>query len=131
MIKLLLVLILSLLSTSVMAEWDLIASSEDGDLKVYADKSNILKTDNNVKMWVLYDYNTVKESAGDKYLSQKYLTEHDCKNKRSRILALTMYSGIMLTGDVIFSNESPFSWTDVVPNTIGENTWKLACGEKS
>ena len=128
--KLLLTLVLTFISTSAMAEWDLVTTSEDGDLKVYADPSSIRKTDNSVRMSVIYDYSTVKDSAGDKYLSQKYLTEHDCKDNRSRVLTVTMFSGIMLTGDVVFTIESPFSWMDVVPNSIGESTWKIACGIK-
>lgn len=113
-----------------MAEWTLVTTSESGNLKIYADQSSIRKTENSVRMSVIYDYSTIKENAGDKYLSQKQLTEHDCKDKRSRIITVTMFSGIMLTGDVVFTIEAPFSWADVAPNTIGESTWKLACGEK-
>ena len=67
--KLLLTLMLSVVSSSAMAEWVAIGTSADGTF--YVDPATIRKSGNKVKMWRLIDFNSVQETAGEKYLSQK------------------------------------------------------------
>ena len=59
-------LILTLVSTSAMAEWTLVGANDLG-ITTYVDLDTIHKAGNTFKMWSLYDY----KIAGAKVLSMK------------------------------------------------------------
>jgi hypothetical protein len=75
------------------------------------------------------DYNTAQMNDGEPYMSQKTQNEYDCKEYRSRILALSLHSGNMGDGKVIWSDPDPDKWYPFAPGRVGEAVRKFACGK--
>jgi len=126
--KLLLTLMLSIVSSSAMAEWVEVDSNEK--FIAYADPITIRKSGNKVKMWGLMDYNSVNEGAGYKYLSSKAQNEFDCKEEQRRTLYFSWHSENMGGGDVVYIGDEPTkNWSPVAPGSVGKNLWKFACGK--
>ncbi len=126
--KLLLILMLAVVSSSAMAEWVEIGTTDKNT--VYVDPTTIRKSGNKVKMWVLYDFNSAKETTGNKYLSVKAQDEYDCKEEQERLLFFSRYSENMGGGDTVYSaNATNKDWSPVVPGSVGKVFWQLACGK--
>ena len=126
--KLLITLLLTVLSTSAMAEWTYIASTEDKTFDVYIDKTTIRKRGNVAKMWELRDFKAPKEAAGGSYLSDRLLKEYDCVEIRLRLLTLTSFSDNMGSGQITFNHQYDDSkWRDIAPGTVNMALWKAAC----
>ena len=119
-----------LISTSAMAEWTVVVVAEDGSFTGYADLSSIRKTANGVRMWSLYDDKTPKESSLGKVLSTKNLKEYDCNNERGRTLSLSVFSGNMGTGNVVFNIDITDEWEYIAPGSSGMFVYEAACGKR-
>ena len=122
-------ILLTLTSTSAMAEWELIHSGKEFDS--YFDASTIKKDGNKAKMWVLWNYKTPQKDMGQPYLSILDKSIYDCKNETNKTLVRVYYKDNMRHGEVVLNlqyadNES----TDktIVPYTLGEIEFKAACG---
>jgi hypothetical protein len=96
---------------------------------VYANPATIRRADNKAKIWEMKDYNTAQMNDGEPYMSQKTQNEYDCKEYRSRILALSLHSGNMGDGKVIWSDPDPDKWYPFAPGRVGEAVRKFACGK--
>jgi hypothetical protein len=129
MTRLLLILLFFLSSGPAYAEWVEIRETDYG-MTVYADPVIIHSKVNRVKMWGLYDYETVQTIAGDSFLSSKSQHEYDCEEERDRLVAFTRLSGNMGSGAVVFSNSDEQQWEPVQPNSIGQTLWTFACGKE-
>lgn len=128
--KKLVALALALISTYAMAEWTKVGeSSERGSYMAYADQASIRKVDERAKMWILFDYQAVQKTSGVEYLSEKIRREYDCKQKQMRKLAYSFFSWNMENGDLIRSYNQPQKWEPVLPGSIDEAEWKVACGK--
>jgi hypothetical protein len=123
-----LMLLLSVVSSKTMAEWVAVGGNEDST--IFADPATIRKVDNSVKMLSLYDTDTVQVVGGISFLSSKSLDEYDCKEEQSRTLAFYWYSGNMGEGNILYSNTDANKWNPVMPKSISETLWKIACGKK-
>jgi hypothetical protein len=124
------ILMLPLLVVSVNAMADWVEVFRDGAYTVYADPATVVKTGDNTKMWVLYDYRSVQSSNTSKpYRSSRRQSEYDCKGRQSRILLLTGHSGNMAGVDTVFSFSTPDKWEPVRPGSLGEVIWNIACGK--
>jgi hypothetical protein len=126
----LLVTLLVLGSGPVYAGWVLTSGDDEAGLTVYVDPDSIRRKGNLVKMWQLYDYKTVQTVAGDSLLSIKRYNEFDCTEERTRMLAYTWFSGNMATGKVVYSTPDEQQWEPVVPRTINQTLWKVACSKQ-
>src|SRR5438552_1007922 len=94
--RLILIMLLLLSSGPAYAEWVEVSDSNTlGGYVVYADPGTIRRKGALVKMWNLYDYKTVQTVADSAYLSARTQIEYDCTKERSRLLALTWFSGNM------------------------------------
>ena len=62
---------LILMSGLAHANWEKIGAYGDGSGTVYVDPDTIRRKENLVKMWLLYDFNTVRTVAGTSHLSAK------------------------------------------------------------
>jgi len=126
--KIILVILLAIVSSSAMAEWVRIGTTNKST--VYADPTTIRKSGNKVKMWVLYDFNSVKGVSGEKYLSSKTQAGYDCMEEQEKILYYSWHSKNMGRGDVFWSKNKPnLDWTPVIPGSMRKPFWKIACGK--
>jgi len=127
--KIILVILLAVMSSSVMAEWVEIGVTDNGTF--YVDPTTIRKSGNKVKMWMLLDLNSVKESAaGIKFLSTKNQDEYDCKEEQYRTLYFSWHSENMGRGIVVYSNNEPNkNLSPFPPEDINESLWEFACGK--
>lgn len=126
-----LVLLLLMVSTNVFAEWTKVTGSSDGDMTVYVDFGTIKRKGNKVKMWDLFDFKTVQETAGTRYLSQLSRNEYDCEEEIKRMLNLYWYSGNMRNGETVTSQSNiKDDGTSIIPGSINEALLKVACDKK-
>ena len=126
--KLLSAVLLTAISTSVLAEWTFVVNSSDHTVKVYIEKSSIRKNQAKVKMWHLLDLtSSLSNENGTKFLSAKELIEYDCKNEQARQLAFAQYSSNMGGGDVVITDATPQDWSPVFPDSITQSLMQKAC----
>ena len=128
MMKLLIGLMLLLVSGAASAEWTVVGPNEE--INQYVDKATIRRNGNFVKMWDLVDYKKAQVFGGTSDLSYRSLVEYDCKEKRYRSLALTTYSGQMLSGTVNFIGNDTQKWKAVASGSMAETLRKIACGKE-
>ena len=122
-----LVFVLLLLSTPVWAGWKSVRQNGAGT--VYADPDTIVRNGNTARMWSLLDYKDFQRMVEVGYFSQKTEAEYDCAERRSRGLNLSLRSGHMGEGEVIYSDDSPHDWEPVAAGTVAEDLWAVACKE--
>jgi len=128
--KLLLVLMLTFMSTNVMAEWTALKwTHEDGGLTLYVDYTTIRKKDNIIKMLSLVDFEVTEKGEVDLF-SSRAQNEYDCKEKKIRQLFYALYSDSMGKGKMEHSNSEHLKWLPVRPGSMEEAMWKVACGQK-
>lgn len=125
----LLALILALASASAMADW--IFGTETDDYKISVNATTFRKAGSKAKMWDLKDYKIGQSSIslGVSYWSAKRQYEYDCEELQSRLLALTLYSKPKGGGKVLHSQSGAGDRSPVVPDTIGEVLWEIACNK--
>ena len=111
------------------AEWELVSGDDSAKLTVYVDRDTIRRDGNLAKMWQLYDYKTVQTVAGDSLLSIQRFNEYDCAGLRTRMLAYTWFSSNMGRGRVVFKTAEEQAWASIVPRSIDQTLWKVACGK--
>ena len=130
--KKVLVLLLLMVSTSVFAEWTRVTESADGDMTAYIDFGTIKRKGNKVKMWYLQDYKAVHSlSRNGEYLSGASYHEYDCEEDTKRMLDLYLYSGNMGDGEIVGSRTNiKDEAKSVIPGSIEETLFKIACGKK-
>ena len=130
--KKILILLLLMVSTSVFAEWTPVDGSKDGDMTVYIDFGTIKRKGNKVKIWILFDFKTVQKGAGgERYLSAISRNEYDCEEETVTLLDLHGYSGNIKTGDNVFSITNIKEEAEsIIPQSIEESLFKIACGKK-
>lgn len=126
MLNIVLMILLSIASSSVMAEWVKVTSSSigiSGDITAYADPIIIPKYSDRVKMWEMHDF---KRSASSSSSSKKRV-EYDCKKGQARQLQAIYYSEGMGRGAVLMNVSEPGQWEPVLPGTVNKEMWKFAC----
>jgi hypothetical protein len=126
-----LITLLVLSSGPAYAEWVGLAHTEGVDgFTVYVDLDTIRHKGEPVKIWALRDYKTIRTGAGGLYLSGKDQREYNCAEERTRVLAFTEFSGNMGNGNVVHSNSVEGKWEPVIPGSIDQGLWKLACAKQ-
>lgn len=126
--KAILMMMLAVVSNSATAaEWVKVVATKDVNL--YADPATIRGDGNMVKMWSLYDYKIAEYVDGKRYMSVTEGMEYDCKEKLSRLLALSTYSENMAMGKATY-NTRITTWAPFQPKSVGEKLWKFACEKR-
>jgi len=128
MYKLILAILLTVISTSAMAEWQLVTSA-DG-IKKYVDFKSIKKNGSKVTMWTMTDYEASRLFSNKPYLSSKDKFSFDCKNESQAIVSTAIYEGNMGIGQVVQTlewSDSEKQYTAIPPDTMGEKLLKVAC----
>jgi hypothetical protein len=102
--------------------------AEDGST-IYADPTTLARTGAIVRMGDLTDFKTMQFRSGSgRYLSVRTLNEYDCDQMQSRLVALSMHSGNMANGDIIFSNDSfNADFRSIAPYTSSALLQQIAC----
>jgi hypothetical protein len=122
--------LLVLSSRPAYAEWVKVSDSDETGKTVYVDPATIHRNSNLVKMWQFYDYKTVQTVGGNRFLTAKEQWEFDCAEERSRVVARKEFSGNMGSGTMIFTNSEVGKWIPVIPGSIGQTVWEVACGKQ-
>ena len=124
-----LITLLVLSSGPVYAAWELVSGDDAAKLTVYVDRDTIQRKGNLAKMWQMYDYKAVQTVAGDSLLSIQRHNEYDCTGERTRMLAYTWFSSNMGKGRVVYKTADEQPWEPVVPRSINQSLWKVACSK--
>lgn len=123
--KIILVLFLSAMSSSVAAAW--IKVGENETTTFYASLTSIRIEEDGVKMWNLLDLKGPDDSTSPPHLSMKSLAEYNCKDVTYRFLESQNFSANMGKGDVVLRNAIG-EWSPVPPRSAVKTLWNLACG---
>ena len=119
--KLLFILAILTISTNTLAGWTEMGAPSSGRFKVYVDYNSISRGENTFTFWMLTDWKDVKESSGDKRLSDLQRIKLDCKKRTMTILDFSWHSKNMGLGSLIYSRSNiksePIS---VAPMTMDE-----------
>ena len=121
-LTLLTVLVLSLLSTPVFAEWTKVDENVYGDT-YYVDFERIRNHGGYVYFWELGDF--LKLESG--YLSYKMYHQGDCKLFRFKILSPSFHKQPMGAGTGKTDNRPDKEWTYPHPNSSFEIVLKSVC----
>jgi hypothetical protein len=111
-------------SLSWAVNWVSIDSSADGEITVYIDRDSIRKDGNLRKAWRIQD---LKKRDKDGEMSYRVRAEYDCKNERSRTLAVSTHSEGMASGQILYNASQVGSWIEIPPGTTGDSTLKFVC----
>lgn len=123
--KVILMMLLTVVSNSAMAEWIDVGSNEN--MTIYVDPATIQRAGNMAKMWHLTDFKTENKDMGEAYLSTKDQNEYDCKEAKLRRRASSQHSKNMGSGKVVYSDTYTTRWKPVPPDSGTEIMWKFAC----
>ena len=125
--NIILILLLTIVSSHVAAEWINISTNGDGST-IYADPTTMQKSGDRTKMWILFDYRKAIIESDDKIMSIKKYEEYDCSKSQARLLYLSKHSGRFTEGKVVYVNDIPYNeWIPIVPGSIPEDLWRYAC----
>lgn len=126
------IILLSLFCSSAAAEWTLLNTSKSDGTETYIDKSTVSRKGNKARLWYLDNFASPEmTSKGRKYLSSKGLHEFDCQDARRQLLQYTWYTDQMGRGEIVFAkNEPSDNGQEIVPQSIAEAMYKIACGKK-
>jgi len=127
--KLLLTLMLSVVSSSAMAEWVYFTRDSEETVTVYVDTSTIRKTDNGVKIWIMFDFKKAKKRYSKPHSSYKERMEYDCKEELVRSLYQSMFTKNMGAGGLVETFNVIDKWAPIEPESINDALWKFACGK--
>ena len=128
--KILFVLLLMTCSVS-WAEWE--TTDITDSFILFHDKSTIRRNGAFVQMWSSKDYFEVQTDVRVPFKSSKVLRKYNCNKETQALVSLIHYSESVSSGRVTFSHtvkEHELNWTPVVPDSVGETEWKIACGQK-
>ena len=99
----------------------------------YHDRSTIKGTGGIVRMLTMINYSVEKNlKSGGKYESMKRLDGYDCRSETTAPITVSYFSGSMGSGSLVFTytvKNSELEWEPIIPSSIGEKHWKIACGK--
>jgi hypothetical protein len=110
------------------AEWEYVIESATD--MYFADRSTIKKQGKYTLMWQLT--NSVPSASPEEVKSRKTLLIYDCATKTYGSKAHLYYSGYMGSGEVIdseFLSVEEVEFIDLVPDSVGQDVFKIACGK--
>jgi hypothetical protein len=110
-----LIMVLSVVSGSAMAEWSEI---QNNDLAIYYIDWSTVRTDGNIKkFWMLVDYKAPKTIGKISFMSIKLQEEIDCKEEKARTIYSIFFSQRLGNGESVTSLDAE-NWTPIVPGSI-------------
>jgi hypothetical protein len=107
-------ILLTLAVTDAGASWIYISQSQ-GYVSNYVDKTTIRATqEKTITVWSKSEYKVPNENG---WRSAIGLLEADCKNQRSRLLALTAFDQSNLSGNKLHQEIQTYQWTKATPKS--------------
>jgi hypothetical protein len=127
------VLILTMLSTFVAAQWQLYDRSPEMGITYYVDMSSITRSGSRANLQIILDYAEPQKwypgREQDTYRSVRSVVEHDCSSSTTRMLESSMHRDQMGGGVVVKSVRGTGAWSNVLEGSAGQKKrWGLACG---
>lgn len=126
--KVILMMLLTVMSNSAMAELVNVGSNEN--TSIYVDTATIHRAGNMAEMSHLTDFSTPNKDMGEYYKSTRDQNEYDCKEAKWRRRAFSEYSKNMGAGKVVYSDSFTARWRPVPPDSGIEILWKFACTKR-
>lgn len=111
------------------AEWVALGGSDSGTT-AYVDTGTLQPNGIHIKMWVLYDFETMHAATGGSFFSSKAHIEYDCAEARQRTHAYTRFSGHMGSGKVVVGELVEGRWMPIAPKSVGQMVWTFACSKE-
>lgn len=124
--KLILGVLLAAVSSMASAAWTTVHT--DNECSYNIDIATTSEEFNKVKMWNMVDCKRTRK-GNPNFLSVKSQVEYDCKEEKTRTLAYVEYSENMGAGKEVHSHSKPFDWQPLVPGSVAEMEWNIACGK--
>lgn len=126
--KIILMLLLAIVSSSALADWVRVGTTSGEEL--YANPASIRKAGNLARMWDMTNHKAKKSFEGRWYQSVRGLSEYDCQQGVSRVLAFSLHSLSFGKGEVIFNDASPHDWFPIPPGSVVDAMRQFACKGK-
>lgn len=114
-----------LVALPVSAEWTKASTGEGIDF--YIDLDTIRVDGNKRKVWQLMNFSTPQNLNGVEFSSIRIRGEFDCKEDKSRVLAVTSFPKQFAGGIPIQTSEEANNWKDLAPSSTGWYSLKMAC----
>jgi hypothetical protein len=116
---------LMMLAGSAWAEWQLVSSTNDGEIYLHYESIRIDGTMR--KSWSIQNLSHRDESGE---LSRRINMEHDCENERFRMISISTYSEPMAQGDEMFNEYlSDSEWHDIAQATSMATILEIVCSK--
>ena len=113
-------------STQSKSGWTTVTTNSNGTF--YINDLNLKRSGDIRNVWTLLDYKTSQRAiSGKEFLSTRTNMEVDCQKVMVKILAFTMHSGSMLSGEVIDNQVVARNWQVIPPDTSLVNIREFAC----
>lgn len=107
------------------ADWVFVDKSERAEHYIHSEATR--KRGALVDIWQLTNL-FVKEDDGT--FSRRGMEQHDCTNKRWRLLDVSFHSEHWAGGKIIYSGsfeDGESKWKQIPPGTVGETIHKIVC----
>lgn len=128
--RVILLVLLTLVSSSALAEWVKVGVSQDNSATSYVDTDTVTRKKYGIIVWTMLDFSKAQRAEHQKYLSIKSQQDFDCKEKKVQILYTALHSENMGNGETIYSSSDPMSKKPVPLDSMLEDIWEFACGIK-
>ena len=113
------------------AEWVRVGNALNGELTYYFESGSQRINGTWVRMWEMTDLRNpiAVRPSGRQYLSSKEHKEYDCLRETRRVLYVVLYAENLGGGTTVMSGdtEKTADWSPIVPGSIDEQKWKVAC----
>lgn len=117
---------LLIVSFNVMAEWTKAASAPDHT--TYLDLEAMQKNGNNIKVWILTDFDSTQVNDHATYSSIVTQAVIDCPNEAFRVNVRNFYPqnmGIGMSMHTYIASE--VKWAPIIPDSFGEIAHQMLC----
>ena len=121
----LLLVLLSCMRSSALADWELLIATDDVDW--YVDQSLTRKRGTMAKVWAMREYKTSQPLYSGDYLSAQTQVEIRCHSKQWRVFYFSYFVGSMGSGALAFTHETAGSWKAVVAGGFSEALFQVGC----
>ena len=119
-----LALILSLISLSAHAEWQLIQTDKDNS-RFYLDLETVTVVDTYKRIWVLNDLGQANSQGSKSFRS---IEEYDCPQSRGRVIQIAAFTGDMASGEILARGHGNGNWLQPDKGTLDEIIMQKVCG---